>query len=206
VSDVDPLLVEVPERLETARLVLRAARAGDGEAVRAAVLDTFEALRPWMPWARHEPTVDAQESYCRRQQALFTLREELTWFVYERGSDGPAGPVLGAVGLHHIDWKLRRFELGWWRRSGLEHLGIAAEAAGSVLRLVFDRLGGRRLEVRMDDTNAASRRLAERLGFTDEGLLRLDSATPGGEPRSTRIYARVRGVEEAPSGETGPGG
>jgi RimJ/RimL family protein N-acetyltransferase len=203
---MDPLLLDVPERIATARLVLRNASAGDGEAARAAVMATFDALRAWMPWAQQEPTQETQEAYCRRQRALFILRQELTWFVYERGSDGVGEPVLGAVGLHHIDWALRRFEMGWWRRAGLEHLGIAAEAAAAVVRLVFDDLGGRRLEARMDETNAASRRLAERLGFTFEGLLRLDSAAPGGEPRSTCIYARVRGAEEAESAQAGQGG
>jgi RimJ/RimL family protein N-acetyltransferase len=48
----------------------------------------------------------------------------------------------------------------------------------------------------MDDNNASSWRVAERAGFTLEALLRFDSATPAGEPRSTRIYARVRGAEE----------
>ena len=198
---MDPLLLDVPARVATERLVLRNPCAGDGEAARAAVMATFDTLRPWMPWAQHEPTPETQEAYCRRQQALFILRQELTWFVYERGSDGVGALVLGAVGLHHIDWSLRRFEMGWWRRAGLEHLGIAAEAAGAIVRLVFDGLGGRRLEARMDETNAASRRLAGRLGFTLEGVLRLDSATPGGEPRSTCVYARVRGAEEATSTE-----
>jgi len=203
---MDPLLLDVPERLATARLMLRNARAGDGEAVRAAVVSTLDALRAWMPWAQDEPTLETQEAYCRRQQALFILRQELTWFVYERGSDGVGEPVLGAVGLHRIDWTLRRFEIGWWRRAGLEHLGIAAEAANAVVRLVFDGLAGRRLEARMDRTNAASRRLAERLGFTFEGVLRLDSVSPAGEPRSTCVYARVQEREQAASGQTGDRG
>jgi len=58
------------------------------------------------------------------------------------------------------------------------------------------RLDARRVEIRMDDNNAPSWRVAERAGFTLEALLRFDSATPAGEPRSTRIYARVRGAEE----------
>jgi len=203
---MDPLLLDVPERIATARLVLRNASAGDGEAARAAVMATFDALRPWMPWAQHEPTQETQESYCRRQRALFILRQELTWFVYERGSDGVGEPVLGAVGLHHIDWGLRRFEMGWWRRAGREHLGIAAEAADAVVRLALDDLGARRLEARMDEANTSSRRLAERLGFTLEGVLRLDSVSPSGEPRSTCVYAHVRATDEAGSAQAGQGG
>ena len=194
---MDPLLIEVPHRLETARLVLRGPRAGDGAAARAAVQASIEHLRPWMPWAQQEQTLEQAEAYCRRQQALFILRDELTWFVYERGSEGSDAPVLGGVGLHHIDWSERRFELGYWRRTGLEGVGIGLEAAWAVTRLAFDALGARRVEVRMADHNHPSWRLAERLGYTFEGVLRLDSATPGGLPRSTRVYARVRGVEEA---------
>jgi RimJ/RimL family protein N-acetyltransferase len=43
-------------------------------------------------------------------------------------------------------------------------------------------------------------KVAERAGFTLEAC-RPDSTTPAGEPRSTRIYARVRGFE-APSGSS----
>ncbi len=36
----------------------------------------------------------------------------------------------------------------------------------------------------------------ERAGFSFEGVLRSDSVAPDGTPRDTRVYARVRGVEE----------
>jgi RimJ/RimL family protein N-acetyltransferase len=49
----------------------------------------------------------------------------------------------------------------------------------------------------MDANNLASRRVAERAGFTFEGVLRQDNVTPAGEQRDTCVYSRVRGVEEA---------
>ena len=52
------------------------------------------------------------------------------------------------------------------------------------------------VEIRTDDANSASWKVAERAGFTLEALLRGDSLTPLGEVRSTRVYARVRGIEE----------
>ena len=63
-------------------------------------------------------------------------------------------------------------------------------------RLAFDHLGARRVEIRMDDANVRSWQVAERAGFTLEALMRFDGVTPAGEPRSTRVYARVRGAEE----------
>jgi RimJ/RimL family protein N-acetyltransferase len=75
------------------------------------------------------------------------------------------------------------------------------EAVRAMARMAFDALAARRVEIRVDDRNERSWKLAERAGFTLEALLRFDSVTPVGEPRSTRIYARVRGAEE-PMGAT----
>jgi ribosomal-protein-serine acetyltransferase len=70
------------------------------------------------------------------------------------------------------------------------------EVVQALSRLAFERLDARRVEIRMDDGNRASWRVAERCGFTLEGVLRRDSLRPDGTPRDTRVYARVRGVEE----------
>lgn len=196
---MDPVLIDVPERIESERLALRCPRAGDGAALNAAIVASVEGLRTWMPWAQRAPAADDSEAYCRRQHARFLLREDIVFLLFEKGSDGSGEPVLGAVGLHRLDWSLRTFEIGYWRRVGLEGFGIVTEAVRALTRVAFDRLGARRVEIRMDESNDRSRRVAERAGFTVEGRLRLDSATPCGEPRTTLVYARVRGVEEPAS-------
>ena len=196
---MDPLLLDVPERLETERLVLRCPRPGDGPAVNVAVCESLEGLRPWMPWAKAAPSIDDSEAYCRRMHAKFLLREDLVLLIFERGSEGAAGPVLGAVGLHRIDWVARCFEIGYWRRKGLGGLGIVSEAVRGLARMAWDRLDARRLEIRMDEDNVPSRNVAERAGFTFEGLLRLNALAPDGSARSTRVYARVRGQDEPDS-------
>ncbi len=193
---VDPVLIDVPERIDTERFVLRCPRRGDGAAVNAAVIASLAELSPWMPWAGAAPTLDESELHCRRQQGRFILREELVMFVFARDPWGDEGELLGAVGLHRIDWALRRFEIGYWRKTGTEGRGILTEAVVALSRMAFDALGARRLEIRMDDSNVRSWRLAERAGFTQEALLRFDAVSTTDEPRSTRIYARVRGAEE----------
>jgi RimJ/RimL family protein N-acetyltransferase len=193
---MDPLLIDVPERIDTERFVLRCPRAGDGAAVNAAICDSLDALRPWMPWAQAAPLLDESEAYCRRHHARFRLREDLPYLIFEREPDGGEGVLVGACGLHRIDWTVRRLEIGYWRRAGLPGHGIATEAARALARLAFDRLDARRVEIRMADNNVPSRKVAERAGFTFEGLLRSDTLDVNGAPRDTRVYARVRGVEE----------
>ena len=228
----DPMLIEVPERIETARLVLRVPQRGDGAAVNAAVAETIAELAPWLPWAGSMPTPDESEMHCRRLQARFILREDLAMLMFERragGGDGAPvgvgaegrlvgggvegrlvgasmegrlvgasmeGRLVGGLGLHRIDWPLGRFEIGYWRRAGFEGRGLVTEGVIAIARMAFDVLGARRVEIRMDDRNERSWKLAERAGFTLEAVLRFDAATLQGEPRSTRVYARVRGAEE----------
>ena len=193
---MDPLLIEMPELVETERLLLRVPTRGDGAVVNAAVCASHAELAPWLPWASAPPSVDESEAHCRRQRARYILREDLGLLMFERLPGGGEGALLGGVGLHRIDWALRRFEIGYWRRTGCSGRGVVTEAVIAISRMAFDVLGARRVEIRTDDNNVRSWKVAERAGFTLEALLRFDTVTPSGEPRSKRVYARVRGAEE----------
>ena len=58
---MDPVLIEVPERIETERLILRCPRPGDGPTVNEAERETRAELKPWMPWAHVEKSLDDSE-------------------------------------------------------------------------------------------------------------------------------------------------
>jgi len=193
---IDPLLIDVPEAIATERLWLRCPRAGDGPVINEAVVQTLAELRPWMPWAQTAPTLEESELHCRRAAARYALREDLQLLIFERLPGDAPGRLLGATGLHRMDWSVPRFEIGYWRRSGQGGRGITTEAVRALTRLAFDTLLAQRVEVRMSSENARSRAVAERCGFTLEGVLRRDSLDVSGQPRDTAVYARVRGVEE----------
>lgn len=186
-AEIDPVLIDVPERLETPRLILSPPRAGQGPAVNAAIVASLERLSPWMPWVHPVPSVDDTEAWSRKAHARFILRESLVYRFVTKGDD----EVIGTAGLHRIDWKVRKFEIGYWVRTGFEGRGFVTEVAGALERLAFEQLGARRVEIRMDDRNERSWRVAERLGFTLEGILRKDSVDPTGATRDTRVYAKT---------------
>ncbi len=128
--------------------------------------------------------------------ARFALREDLALFIFERGAEGAEGTLIGGTGLHRIAWDVPRFEIGYWRRSGWEGRGLIVEAVRALARVAFEVLSARRVEIRMDARNERSVRVAERAGFTFEGVLRQDALDVAGHGRDTRVYSRVRGVEE----------
>ena len=84
---MEPILIDVPERIETERLVLRVPRAGDGRLVNDAIARLARRAAPWMPWAGTMPSVDESEAHCRRQQARFLLREDFVFFIFVRDAE-----------------------------------------------------------------------------------------------------------------------
>ena len=195
-TSVEPLLIDWPPLLTSERLLLRAPQAGDGAALNEAVTQSIAELKPWLPWAQKVPTRKQSELTCRQMAARFAQRSDLPLFIFARAPDGGCGRLLGGTGLHRVDWSVPRFEIGYWRRSGEQGHGWITEAVRTVARFAFDQLGARRVEIRMSSDNAASRAVAERCGFTLEGVLRQDSLDVHGRPRDTAVYARVHGVEE----------
>jgi len=191
----DPILIEVPERLDTPRLVLLAPRAGFGPALNRAVLDAQEHLKPWMPWAHETPSVEQSEAIARRLHGEFVNREHLAYYLHERDADGRPGRLIGGAGLHTLDWTVRRFELGYWIGPGHAGRGLITEVVAALTRLAFQQLRARRVEIRCDASNVASRKVAERCGFLLEGQLRGDALDVKGQVCDTCIYGMVS-IEE----------
>lgn len=192
-----PLLIDLPAHLATGRLVLRCPTEHDAAVVNAAVCESLADLKPWMPWAQTEPSLEQSRADCRKLQARFLLREDLALLIFERQADGSAGRLVGGSGLHRIQWDLRCFEIGYWCRTSMQGHGLIGEAVVALSEFAFGPLRAQRVEIRMDDSNERSQRVAERAGFCLDGVLRNDGLTPLGALRDTRVYSRVRGANGA---------
>ena len=195
-NDLHP--IPLPNELRSERLVLRPYRAGDAEALFAAVEESRQRLRPWLDWVDDFETFDHARAYVSGAINDWTRRRELFFGVF-----AVDGRYLGNTGLHNVDWSLRSFEIGYWLRDGAEGHGYAQEAVRRLTRFAFEDLNANRVEIRCDPRNERSRRVAERLGFVFEGCLRNSRQDPTGEPRDTLVYALVPG-DWKPIGEDDP--
>ncbi|MBT9458922.1 MAG: GNAT family N-acetyltransferase [Burkholderiaceae bacterium] len=187
----DPVLINVPEQIVTERLVVAAPRIGLGQAINAAICESLEQLKPWMPWAQVAPSIEESEAVMRNQHAKFVLRSDLVYQIYAKTPEGQPGRLLGGTGLHRLDWTVRRFEIGYWIRTSAQGQGFVAEAVRALTQMAFNELQARRVVITMDDRNLRSRAVAERSGFEFEGLLRRDTLDVSGVPRDTRVYSRI---------------
>jgi RimJ/RimL family protein N-acetyltransferase len=180
-----PILLAIPETLEGQRVTLRPWRRGDGRALWDAIDESRDHLAPWMPWIDDTRNPDDSEEYAIRSGVRWDLREDLALGIFARES----GRVLGGTGLHRIDWRIRRFEIGYWLRKDAEGHGYVSETVQLLTRLAFDELDACRVEIRMDTVNGRSRRVPERLGFRHEATLRQAMAAPDGSPVDVHVFA-----------------
>ena len=186
---IDPILRDFPDSFETERLRLRCPRPGDGPEISRAVNETLDNLRPWMPWAQEPATPQGSELTARRAHVRFLERQDLMLLLFLKGTD----TMVGASGLHRIDWSVPKFEIGYWCRQRFQGLGYISEAVRGITAFAFDTLGAQRVEIHMDSRNLASRRVAEGVGYELEGELLNHRRDVQGELHNTLVFSLTPG-------------
>jgi len=86
--------------------------------------------------------------------------------------DESTGELLGSVGLSGLDPATARCAAGYWVVASERRNGVATRGLRLLCRYAVEELGVARVELWIDPGNNASLRVAERVGFAREGLLR----------------------------------
>ncbi len=187
-QSVYPTLIPVTEELRGPRVVLRRHRASDADDFFAALEASRERLAPWLHFPDPLQTVEAARDWLIHSEAAWLLREALSFSIRH----GETDDYLGSVDVHHIDWDLRFFMLGYWLRDGAEGQGYMSEAVRLVTDYAFTDLAANKVALRCDARNTRSASVAERLGFVREGRLRGEMRAKDGALADDLQYALTR--------------
>ena len=180
-------LIPYPFELLTDRLTIRSPAIGDAPQLREAIAESIEDLKHWMPWADHVPTPAEAKRNCARAARNFRNGTDFRLHLFLKET----GVFVGGSGFHRVVWSIPKFEIGYWIRQSCRDKGYVTEAVEEIARFAFDRLGVKRVEIRTSARNIKSWRVAERLGFTLEGVLRNDERHADGSLRDTKIYSKI---------------
>jgi RimJ/RimL family protein N-acetyltransferase len=186
----NPILFDFPYSFDTERLTIRGPLPGDGKEIHAAVMESLDELRPWMPWAVGKVlNAKEYEIRVREGQLKFLSREDLWMMLLLKGTQ----TIIGGTGLHRINWSVPKFEIGYWVRTSYARQGYITEAVAGLTDFAFGILGAKRVEIRCDARNARSAAVPERLGFVHEATLRHDDRHhKTNQLRDTMIFAKIR--------------
>ena len=187
----DPILIDFPNKIETKRLILRAARPGDGAAVHLAVQESQDFLKDWMPWAVNIPDAEGYEKWARENHISFTSRTNLTMIMIAKES----GKIVGGTGFHNLDWDVPSFEIGYWVHSSYTGRGYVTEAVEALTDFAFNELNAERVEIRCDANNERSAAVALRNGYHQDALLKNNRRHHvSNDLVSTLVFSKVKEI------------
>ena len=179
--------VPVPEPpLEDDAVRVRAWRADDLRARVDAWRDP-ELMRFMLQAAPPEPSLAAAREWLALRERRRERGDALFLVIADRSSDR----ALGSVWLWQLNRNELRAEIGYWLLREARGRGAATRAVRLVSRYAFGRLGLERLDLFTLPDNDGSRRVAERAGFNEEGLLRAYRRR-GDERVDMVVYGLVR--------------
>jgi RimJ/RimL family protein N-acetyltransferase len=93
--------------------------------------------------------------------------------------DAAGSELLGSIGMHELDWEERRASIGYWTAAAARQRGVATRGVRELSRWALAELGLARVQIFADVVNERSQKVAERAGFTREGVLRSFSELDG---------------------------
>ena len=98
---------------------------------------------------------------------------------------------IGLIDIKSIDWNIPKAEVGYFMDSHYEGKGISGKALSIVIQHAAKEMGMRKLLIRTHTENQASKALAEKCGFQQEGIIRSDYKTSRGELVDLVYYGLV---------------
>ena len=175
----------VAYRVETERLVMRCWSPDDAADMRAALDESDQHLRPWIPFMKDEPrTLQQTAHWLRRIRAAFDRDENYQYVIHRKDTAALVGDVM----------LMRRagkgaLEVGYWITLSQGGHGFATEATEAALRVAFELDGVDRVELHCSPLNAPSRAIPAKLGFVHEATLERRFVDAEGDRHDSMIFA-----------------
>lgn len=155
-----------PWRLDDNKTLLRPLEPADAPPVHSLIQANRFHLDRWLRWSSSiqtlENTADLIETFAGKQSAGDGFHLGI-WHE---------GRLAGGLVCWYINRQNRGAELGYWLGADLVGRGLATRSAALGVEHLFVTKELNRIEMQCGAENRASRRVAERLGFSLEGIRR----------------------------------
>lgn len=136
------------------------------EGLYAAVDNNREHLSAFLPWVENMQSVEDFRAYLENCEALYQDQKEVSFVIVFNNV------AVGRIGLHYMNGHNKSASVGYWLTKDAEGKGIVSRSCKKLLAYGFEVLGLHRIELKAAVANKRSQAVAEKLGFTREGVLR----------------------------------
>lgn len=125
-----------------------------------------EHLRTWMSWVNEENSAESNRSYIKHMLQQFANNQGFQMGIWYQGQ------LVGSIAFNDMDWGSRKVEIGYWLASDMQGKGLMTKACRTLIAYAFEEYKLHKVVIRVSVDNRRSRAIPERLGFTQEGIIR----------------------------------
>ena len=167
------MLMDVPSKLETERLLLRPYKPGDGQWLHVIFQENESHLRDSIEGVKAGLGLDLTNSteaeiFVRQLEADWAARKRFIFGIWKKAADR----YIGDIWIESQDRDVPLHEIGYFLVKGQMGKGFATEATKAALTFVFKHLRSNKASLTCDEDNERAYRVAERCGFIREECLR----------------------------------
>jgi ribosomal-protein-serine acetyltransferase len=156
--------------------ILRPLAPTDAHELYALINANRAYLAPWMPWAPGQTLQQTLDFILATNRQLTENNGFQVALIEPKRSgssgEGSGGRIVGVLGFHGVDWTNRATSLGYWLAEAAQGQGTMTRAVAALVDHALTGWQLNRVEIRADVENLRSRAIPERLGFSQEGILR----------------------------------
>jgi RimJ/RimL family protein N-acetyltransferase len=172
--------------LADAGILVRPFAADDVGSLYAAVRESIDTVGRWMSWCHPDYSIREAEEWIARCEKNWEAEADREFGIF----DAKSNEALGCAGINQIN-RIHNFaNLGYWVRASRAGKGVGSAVAMLLAKFAFGELKLSRIEIVTMLDNAASRRVAEKVGFQFEGVAR-NRLLFKGQPHDAALYSLV---------------
>lgn len=146
-----------------------------------------EYLRKWLPWADFMKSAEDELKYFFDEEKKVEKGEKINYGIFLDNV------YAGNIGFFDVDDKVMSGEIGYWLSEDFGRKGYVTEAVKTLEKHLFQDLGFNRIQIKCDEKNIPSAKVAEKCGYVLEGILRQDERSEYfNENRNTKLFSKLK--------------
>jgi len=138
----------------------------DAQKLFTAINNSRKHLRPWLDWVDKTTKMEHTLHFIQHSLQQANAHEGIALGIFYKQN------IIGGVGMHQWDHKLKKAQIGYWISKEYEGQGIMFKSLQRFIDFLFVKTGLNKIEIHFAASNKRSAKLAERLGCKVEGIIR----------------------------------
>ena len=145
-------------------ILLKEVEMQDAEVIFNTIVDERSYMDEWLPFVEITQDLSFTRKYI--ESYLDSDKVDLTCIILYKQQ------FAGIIGLKDTDFDNKKTEIGYWLSESFQHKGIVTRSGKTLLNYIFNEIELNRVQLKAATENIKSQAVAERLGFTLEGIER----------------------------------